>query len=51
MTRIGAIRFTVTQSCKAASDFLAARRFGGKHTSTYIVVKCAQTSVFTGSTI
>jgi hypothetical protein len=32
MTRIGAVRFTIALSCKAASDFWAARRFGWKHT-------------------
>jgi len=34
MTRIGAIRVAIIQSYKAASDFPAPRRFGGKHTST-----------------
>ena len=34
MTRIGAIRFAIIQSYKAASDFPAPRRLGWKHTLT-----------------
>jgi hypothetical protein len=32
ITRIGAIRFTMARSYEVASDFLAARQFGWKHT-------------------
>ncbi|MGD1214759.1 MAG: hypothetical protein ABR861_07210 [Terriglobales bacterium] len=35
MTRICAIRFTMTRPRKAASDFWAPRRFRWKHTSTF----------------
>jgi len=46
MTRIGAIRFAITQSCKAASDFPAPRRFGWKHTSTLALARAARLSKF-----